>query len=439
MKDMNGSKMNRVWDIAVIGGGPAGLAAAALSARSGRSVVLLEKGSSLGGRASSSREGGASLNLGAHALYRGGSAQRVLEKLGVAAPGGSPGTNVAWVPEEGRGEIVSTAGLLLGRTLNWSEKRRFLRFFLGLRKLNPNEATGQGWAAWMAANGLHGRAAAVASALARLSTYVGDADKLDAGTVIRQLQKPAVIYPDGGWQTIVDGLAAKASEAGAVCRTSASVAGVERAEDGTGGWILRLADGECVRTGQVIAAVEPARVADWFGRWLPADYLRSLGRLQPVYASALDLHLRRLPKPGRPFALGLDQPLYFSAHSQWAKLCDDSDHAVIHVMRYDGEQKDDLSTGRASLERFLDRVQPGWRDQVIRARYMPHVTVMHGMPSRDLKGTMGRPSVDTGLDGVYVAGDWTGGKEALLDASMYSADAAAELAVKTRAIGVNAG
>jgi phytoene dehydrogenase-like protein len=426
----------KVWDVAVIGGGTAGLAAAALAARSGASVLLLERGGKPGGRSVSLREGGAVLNMGPHALYRGGAAQSVLQALGIETPGGSPTANIHWVPGEGRGEIVATAGILMGRTLSWAEKRRFLRFFLGVRKTDARKAEGHSWAAWMKENGLTGRAAALGAAMGRLSTYVGNADCLDAGAAVRQLQKPSVIYPNGGWQTIVDGLVLRAKQAGVTCLTSASVTGAEPDNGGHGGWTLGLAGGETVKARKIIAAIEPSRVASWFEPWLPAAYFTTLKNLEPVYASTLDLHLRRLPRPNRPFALGLDQPLYFSAQSQWSRLCDNPEHAVVHVMRYDGAQKGESASVRTELEVFLDRLQPGWREEVLRERYMPHIAVMHGLPSPAMKGTAGRPAVDTGLPGVYVAGDWAGPEGMLLDASLASAKEAARLAVQHEPIGV---
>src|SRR5687767_7321829 len=66
----------------VIGGGLAGLTAATLLARSGRSVTLHEK-SQLGGRARTQDEHGALFNQGPHALYRGGRAMQVLKQLGI--------------------------------------------------------------------------------------------------------------------------------------------------------------------------------------------------------------------------------------------------------------------------------------------------------------------------------------------------------------------
>ena len=67
----------------VVGGGLAGLAAATLLARAGRSVALYERTSTIGGRAATHEEKGFRLNLGPHALYRGGAAMCVLRTLGI--------------------------------------------------------------------------------------------------------------------------------------------------------------------------------------------------------------------------------------------------------------------------------------------------------------------------------------------------------------------
>src|SRR5262245_24435169 len=77
-------------DVAVIGGGLGGLAAAAYLARAGRSVVLFEKASMLGGRAATTNLGEFRFNLGPHALYAGSHGIGVLRELEVPFRGGKP-------------------------------------------------------------------------------------------------------------------------------------------------------------------------------------------------------------------------------------------------------------------------------------------------------------------------------------------------------------
>src|SRR5436190_19368194 len=84
-------------DVAVVGGGLAGLAAAATAARTGRSVALYEGGSGIGGRARTRTEHGFHFNVGAHAIYQNGPGLRALRDLGVEPRGGivNPAGSVA--------------------------------------------------------------------------------------------------------------------------------------------------------------------------------------------------------------------------------------------------------------------------------------------------------------------------------------------------------
>jgi phytoene dehydrogenase-like protein len=74
-------------DAVVVGGGIAGLTAAALIAQKGRRVTLLERSHHLGGRAMTHVEQGFHLNYGPHAWYVGGGGTDVLRSLGIVSQG----------------------------------------------------------------------------------------------------------------------------------------------------------------------------------------------------------------------------------------------------------------------------------------------------------------------------------------------------------------
>ena len=60
------------FDVAIVGGGLAGLTASIYLAKAGKKVIVLEKSSQFGGRGMTINKNGICMNLGAHALYRGG-------------------------------------------------------------------------------------------------------------------------------------------------------------------------------------------------------------------------------------------------------------------------------------------------------------------------------------------------------------------------------
>jgi predicted NAD/FAD-dependent oxidoreductase len=146
--------------------------------------------------------------------------------------------------------------------------------------------------------------------------------------------------------------------------------------------------------------------------------------LAPVHMATLDLHLQRLPRPDRRACFALDAPIYLSTHTPSARLAESGE--VVHVAWY-GDAEDST---RAELEGLVDALQPGWRDQVIDARWSRSRVVMHGIPGPDT-GFAGRPGPAVpDCTGVLVAGDWVGPRGLLADASIASGADAARLALR---------
>jgi phytoene dehydrogenase-like protein len=149
--------------------------------------------------------------------------------------------------------------------------------------------------------------------------------------------------------------------------------------------------------------------------------------LVPVQLASLDIGLRRLPHPEAPFALGMDQPLYFSVHAPAARLAPEGG-ATLHAARYLGSEEEASAEVEAELESLLDEMQPGWRAEVAERRFLRHVTVTHALPTAAMGGTAGRPGPSMpGVPNVYLAGDWVGPVGLLSDASVASAEFAANM------------
>jgi phytoene dehydrogenase-like protein len=259
---------------------------------------------------------------------------------------------------------------------------------------------------WLESNVRRPRVRALGQALVRVSTYSNDIQLLSARAAIRQVQfalKQGVIYLDGGWQTLVDGLALKAEALGVQISCGVSVDRVERG-------VVCLAGGRRVDSAGTVLAIPPGAVERITGA--------SVGQLAPVRAAALDLGLGALPKSHGTFGLGLDQPFYLSMHSAVAALAPGG-KALVLVGKYLGQGE---SATRDELEEFTDLIIPGWRKSVEVARFFPNLVVSHAVATPN-----GRPSVDTiPIPGVALAGDWVGEQGMLADASVASAFRAAE-------------
>jgi hypothetical protein len=363
----------------VIGGGLAGLAASVELVRAGKNVQLVEQHRELGGRAGTTQVEGFSLNFGPHAVYLGGTMCRKLTEWGIMPSGGRP-------------VLAEGAFMVMG-----GRKHGFVRDLpslatCGFLGIGERVEAGRVWAkmsgapegsmkAWLDREVSSPAVRHFFEGLTRLSTYCGDLDKLSASAALAQmaLGQGGVTYVDHGWRAMIRNLQDHAQSLGVTIETGVPAERVD---------------------GPAVLAVSPGEVQKITGALLETT---------PIKMATLDIALERMPEGAARFGLGLDQPLYFSAHSTWVKVAPPG-KAVVHVAKYAG------SDDRGELEAFADLLMPGWRELLVHARFLPDMTVTHAIPGVD-----GRPDVDAlGIDGVRVAGDWVGPEGMLADAAFAS-------------------
>jgi phytoene dehydrogenase-like protein len=411
-------------DVAVIGGGLAGLAAAGLLAKRGLDVVLLERASELGGRAGTRVEDGFYFNEGPHALYVGAAAGRVLGRLGVQWSGNRPPLGGLAVLEDRAYALPSTLGSLLTTgLLGWSSKLHGAKLFARLGSIDTVALAGVPWSAWSERNVPDAPMRAALDAFVRVATYAS-APSMSAGAVIDQLrlaQRPGVVYVDDGWATLVRSAATNAVRAGARLHTSAHV---DCATADGREWAVSTRTNGRLRCRAIILATGPAAARSI----VPSDVLATWGaRATPVRAACLDVALRSLPDERATFALGVDRPLYLSVHSKTARVAPGG-AALVSAMKYlpPGEAAEG-KRDEMELEHWLDLLQPGWRDVLVRRRWLPAMVVSHALVTAQDRGLQGRPGPRVpDAPGVFVAGDWVGPEGMLLDASLASAERAAD-------------
>jgi len=401
---------------------------AATAARAGLAVVLLDAGGELGGRAATTEHERFLINEGAHALYP--SAERLLASVGVTVKGGHPrpGTIKTLRGGELAAAPFGPSGLLSSGPLSPAERARLLGTLAAVGTRDPGRLGGADAASWIAGQASSEPLADLLTGLLRLSTYCGELSSLGAelGTgVLRESLRRPVRYIDGGWREIARGLAAGARAAGAELRPRSRVEELlgDRRVSG-----VRLTDGNELRGSAVVLAGLPPTRAGHLLAGLGGSISDALAAPRPVRAACLDVALSELPRPGCPFVLGLDEPLYLSVHSQSARLAP-APGAVVHLLRYDDGSEIADGAARERLESLLDQAQPGWRERVVHQRFAPRMTVAHHLPAPG-EGLRSRPSVGQGaVPGVFLAGDWVGPEGWLAGASLLSGRAAA-VAVK---------
>lgn len=437
----------RVFDVVVVGAGLAGLTAAAFAARGGARVVLVDRAGAVGGRAATQDRDGYLFNVGPHALYDGGPASRALAELGVSFSGRRPPVSGGLALHRGKlhalpGGFVS---LLTTDLLSLGGKLEFGRALGSLAAIDAPSLRGQTLRQWLDTSFRDEVAKGVVEALMRLTAYANNPSASCAAAAVAQLQHGlarGVLYLDGGWATLTKGLRAAAEAAGATVVTarrvrrvratnggfevdldgprqsSGDTTEVDYQDHGTAGdssWMAFDAVAS-LRARTVVLAVPPAAAAGLVDGSGGESIRRVTDGLHPVKAACLDLGLRRLPEPRRPFVIGIDQPLYFSAHSASARLAPDGG-ALVHVAKYLGAEPEDPKAVEKELEDFCDLVQPGWRDHVAARRYLPSMLVTGALVCAERP----RPAMEVAdVPGLLLAGDWIGDEGMIADAAVAS-------------------
>jgi phytoene dehydrogenase-like protein len=423
-------------DVAVVGAGLAGLTAAALLARAGRRVAVFERSDTIGGRAVTHVERGFHVNLGPHAWYTGGPGTKILASLGIPVPCRTPQPRGAFALHHDRLHTlpIGFVSLLTTDLLGVQGKLEAARLLASLPRINADAFSDRTIGRWLDERLTDARTREVVSMFIRVAAYANAPHLLSADAALYAFQlavRENVQYLDRGWQSLVDALAAQARDCGVQFVRQAPVAEVLHDAVVSG---VRLHDGDVVPAPAVILAVPPAMARTMVPHLDSSVTDRWAGI--PAKAACLDLGLARLPKPVNTLAFGVDQPLYYSVHSATATLAPEG-QAMVHVAKYlDPSAPHDARSTERELERFLDVVQPGWRNEVIVRRYLPSVTVSHVIPTAAGGGLRGRVPVEVrDLRGLYLAGDWVGGQGTLANASVASAAYAAHLVVsRTRQV-----
>jgi phytoene dehydrogenase-like protein len=373
-------------EIAVIGGGLAGLTAAITCAEGGASVRLFEANATLGGRARS-MDGPYKANLGPHAMYSGGVMWDWLTARGLMPPLAGP--LLTGVRFHYNGEVHRTPPLSLIPP--------------SLRLHGRMAPVDQDFRSW-AADHSDPRTAALLSSLAGVYTFYHDPGELSAAFIWERTQRllltarPPVRFVVGGWTRLVDALARRARELGVVIVVGERV--------------------DSLPDPPVIVAVELRDARPLLGdaslQWLSGRTV------------CLDLGLRE--RHGDPWIVcDLESAGWIERYSaQDPGLAPTGEQLVQAQLPIRPDES--VPNAATRLEGLLDACFEDWRGRVTWRRR----PVMDGRSGAlDLPGTTwrDRPAIERG-DGVFLCGDQVAAPGCLSEVSFASAIDAGRLALR---------
>jgi phytoene dehydrogenase-like protein len=409
--------MNRDFDVIVVGGGLAGLAAGATVARGGGTAVVLEAHQP-GGRAQTSERDGFAFNRGVHALFTGGEGKAVLDELGVRLAGAAPPLDRYRLLADGVQHVLPLGpdGLAATTYLDAADKAQLADVFGRLPTIDARGLAGQSVGGWLAQLELRPKVDALLRALFRLSTYAADLDELGADAGIAQQKVAAragVLYLDDGWAQLVDALRSRVE-----VRSGVTVVGITADAFGAE---VHTVDVTLHAASVVLAAGTPQAARSL----LPEE--PGWGDLgDPVTAACLDVGVRRVPSPG--YVVSVDEPLYGTVQSPPARQAPPGS-AVVGIIRYGARS---ARVDRPSLDAHLAQVGVADAD-IVTSRFLARMVVSSTTPRAATGGLRGRPLMTaSGLPRVFLAGDWVGPTGLLSDAALASGHAAGLAALHAR-------
>ncbi|MCH5584529.1 FAD-dependent oxidoreductase [Shimazuella sp. AN120528] len=414
------------FDVAVIGGGMAGLVAAIDLAQAGKSVVLLEKAGQFGGRAVSAKKNGAIFDLGGHALIRGGATEEIFQDLGIKMEGGSPtpGGSILW-----NKKITSFLKFIFTQNLSWSAKVELIKFFSKFGKIDADSVPAISLRNWIEQELRDPMVRHIIYALFRVASFVQAPDHQLAGPIIHQLarslKKNNIVFIQDGWQTLVDQLYEKAVYAGVSMMTGKNVTEIEHDEAVRK---IKFADGQEMDITHVISTTPPSVTSRILGDTGSKSVLRWKEQARAIKAANLTLSLKKIPVPNNIQVIGVDQPIYFLNQSKFTRLSEDGT-SVVQIIKYNGTGRTDPKADERFLEQMMDLIQPGWQKEVVARQYLPKIVVAYDYMHLDREDRFPGPAVPE-IAGLYVAGEWATHGEMLSDAATASGRRAARCVLK---------
>ncbi|MEW9670547.1 phytoene desaturase family protein [Ammoniphilus sp. 3BR4] len=421
------------YDVVIVGGGLAGLSAAAYLSHHGKKVAVLERGA-LGGRAVTLNIKGFAFNFGAHAIY--GRDTSILSQLETKL-----GIHIDWrdfSPDKAKYDIgeeltdvpANIRGLFRTKILKGIDKITFtfeiLKTLTRLEKGHPHVSIER----WMELRGLSEEVKDMMLTLASSNFFTKEPEKIASDvffTYYRRLfhtHKP-VSYIGGGWQALIDEFVRVIEEHNGDIFTKSKVESVS-ADKGN---IQSVQTGDRRITGDdFIFCIPPKELVKVFQETDIYHPMMYYANYDPSVVFVYDIGLKKRIDVPYTYIYDKANQVFITDISYYDESCVPQGGQLLQATAY---MKQDEIGNKAIVEVYKQKIEDlydkhfaGWREQLVVPRTSARATV------QEIKWTMNQKPMPISLpdyQNAFFAGDWCEGQGQLSELSFSSAYEASKL------------
>ncbi|WLD94196.1 NAD(P)/FAD-dependent oxidoreductase [Alkalihalobacillus sp. AL-G] len=429
---MNTTEVQHV-DVVIVGGGLAGLSAAAYLSEKGKKVALLEKGL-LGGRAVTINLKGFSFNFGAHAIYgRDTSILRTFEK--------ELRIDVDWrdfKPDKAKYDIgneltsvpANVKGLFRTKLMKGADKLKFtfeiFKTLTHMEKGHPHLSIKK----WMDQHHLTEDVKEMMLTLASSNFFTSEPEKIPSDVYFdyyRRLfttNKP-VAYVGGGWQSLINKFVTVIERNGGEIFTKARVESVTTEGD-------RIVEVQSkkgnLRAKEFVFCAPPSELSKMFVDTNLEHSVKHYAHYEPSYVFVYDLGLKNRIDVPYSYVYDKHNKMFITDISFYDEGCVPDGgqllQAIAYIKKEELEDKERIAEIEGKIEAMYDKHFEGWRDELVVPRKSKRAS------AQEIKWKMNQepmPVYFPDYRNAFFAGDWCEGKGQLSELSFTSAYEASQL------------
>jgi 15-cis-phytoene desaturase len=412
--------------VVVVGGGLAGLSAAARLTHNGYDVTLLEKAPKLGGRAITIPLKGFNFNFGAHAIYaRDKSILRKFEH--------EIGLNVNWKdfsPSKAYYDMGSYTtpmpatleGLYRTKVLDSQDKVRFA--YEVFKTMSSIERGEEGIPIGEYLQKETPQVRDLLLTIASSNFFTNEPERIPSTLFFDYYRRlfatqRAVSYIGGGWQAIVEAFAGIIEQNGGKIITKEKVSRIEL--DGNKITALYGKEDTVYTADHYMLCIPPKECSQLFAETPFHKYFEEYVRYSPTQVVVYDIGLSERIASPFTYIYQKAQKVFITDISYYDTTCVPEGGQLMQAVAYLNEEE--IAQNKADekvsiIESVYDKHFPGWRDRLVAKRVSKKATVQE-IKCIDDQRLM--PVKFHSLPNAYFAGDWCQGKGQLSELSFTSA------------------